>query len=171
MRDYDEIYGETIRFKFMYYIIFSEAAIGILFLVFFFLQLTGNFIPDEDASAIFWLIMAIVMFAVTTFLTTLTKLDISVTRYKLKASFGLIKFETPITDIADVYTDEKLGWVYGGWGVRITKLKQGLTLAYTTIGYKRVVVELKTGKYKLFVFSASNPEEFINIIKNQMRRF
>jgi hypothetical protein len=89
----------------------------------------------------------------------------------LKASFGLIKFETPITNIADVYTDEKLGWVYGGWGVRIATLKQGLTLAYTTIGYKRVVVELKTGKYKLFVFSASNPEEFINVIKNQMKRF
>jgi hypothetical protein len=171
MRDYDEIYGETIRFKFMYYIIVSEAVIGILFLVFFFLQASGKFIPDSDASAVFWLIMALVMFAVTAFLTTLTKLDISVTQYKLKASFGLIKFETPITNIADVYTDEKNGWVYGGWGVRVAKLQQGLTLAYSTIGYKRVIVELKTGKYKLFVFSASNPDEFISVIKNQMKRF
>lgn len=171
MRDYDEIYGETIPFKFMYYVIAAEGAAGILFLVFFFLQSAGKFIPDTDAPAIFWLIMALVMFAVTAFLTTLTRLDISVTQYKLKASFGLIKFETPITNIAEVNNDEKLGWVYGGWGVRVAKLQQGLTLAYSTIGYKRVVVELKTGKYKLFVFSASNPDEFISVIKNQMKRF
>jgi hypothetical protein len=95
MREYDEIYGETIPFKFMYYIIIGEGATGILFLVFFFLQSSGSFIPDADASAVFWLIMAIVMLAVTAFLTTLTKLDISITQDKLKASFGLIKFETP----------------------------------------------------------------------------
>ena len=171
MRDYNEIYGETIRFKFMYYIIIAEAAIGILFLVFFFLQLAGKFIPDADAPAFFWLIMALVMLVITAFLMTLTKLDISVTRYNLKASLGLIKFETPITNIADVYSDEKMGWVYGGWGIRVAKLQKGLTLAYSTIGYKRVIVELKTGKYKLFVFSASNPEEFISAIKNQMQRF
>ena len=171
MRDYDEIYGETIRFKFMYYIIIGEGITGILFLVFFFLQSAGKFIPDADASAVFWLIMALVMFAVTAFLITLTKLDISITRYNLKASFGLIKFETPITNIADVYSDEKMGWVYGGWGIRVAKLQKGLTLAYSTIGYKRVIVELKTGKYKLFVFSASNPEQFINAIQNQMKRF
>jgi hypothetical protein len=171
MRDYDEIYGETIPFKFMYYVIFMEGAIGVLFMVFFFLQLSGNFIPDEDAPAFLWLIMSALMLGITVFLTTLRKLDISITQYKLKASFGFIKFETPFTDIADVYTDERMGLAYGGWGVRMAKLKQGLTLAYTSIGYKRVVVELKTNKYKLFVFSTSNPEEVINTIKNQMRRF
>ncbi|MFA6347589.1 MAG: hypothetical protein WCX07_04820 [Dehalococcoidales bacterium] len=171
MREYDEIYGETIPFKFMYYIIIGEGATGILFLVFFFLQSSGSFIPDADASAVFWLIMAIVMLAVTAFLTTLTKLDISITQDKLKASFGLIKFETPLTNIADIYSDDRAGITYGGWGVRVARLKQGMTLAYSTFGYKRVVVELKTGKYKLFVFSASNPEEFINVIKNRMRRF
>jgi len=167
MRDYDE----TVPFKFMYYIIIAEGATGILFLVFFFLQSSGSFIPDADASAIFWLIMAVVMFAVTAFLATLTKLDVSVTQYKLKASFGRIKFETPFTNIADIYADDRAGLTYGGWGVRVARLKQGMTLAYSTFGYKRVVVELKTGKYKLFVFSSNNPEELINVVKNRMRHF
>jgi K+/H+ antiporter YhaU regulatory subunit KhtT len=54
--------------------------------------------------------------------------------------------------------------------VRIAKRKEGMTLAYTTIGEKKVVVELKESKYKLFVFSTSHPEEIVNVIKNQLRR-
>ncbi len=170
MYNYDEIYSETIPFKFMYYIIFMEGAIGVLFLVFFLLQSSGNFIPDEDASAIFWLIMALVMLGVAAFLTTLTKLRIGITQYELRASFGFIKFVTPLEDISDIYEDTRSGLMYGGWGIRVSRLKEGLVLAYTSIGEKRMVINLKNNKYKLFVFSTKNPEEIINTVKNIIRR-
>ena len=165
MTDSYEIYSETIPFNFMKYIIFLEGAIGVLFLVFFVMQLTGRFIPDEDAPAYFWLIMAFIMLGITAFLTTLTKLKISITRDTFRASFGFIKFETPLSNIKNIYEDSGSGLKYGGWGVRISKLKEGMALAYTSIGEKRVVLELKENKYKFFVFSTANPVWLINTCK------
>ena len=72
-------------------------------------------------------------------------------------------------DITAVYTDEKSSLKYGGWGVRIRKYKEGWVLAYTTIGYKRVVLELKEHKYKRFIFSTAHPAEVESTIKGQLR--
>ncbi|MDD4873530.1 MAG: hypothetical protein PHE15_00915 [Dehalococcoidales bacterium] len=170
MQYYDEIYSEIVPFNFMKYIIFAEGALGFVFLVLYVMQVNGSFIPDDELPAYFWLIMAAVMFLVVAFLTTLTKLRIGITQDTLRASFGFIKFETPFKNINNIYEDTRSSLKYGGCGVRIAKLKEGMTLAYTTIGEKKVVVELKESKYKLFVFSTSHPEEIVNVIKNQLRR-
>ncbi|MBA7710471.1 hypothetical protein ES703_119414 [subsurface metagenome] len=169
MRYHDEIYSEVVPFNFIKYIIFIEGGAGVAFLVLYIMQLTGSLNIEDDLPAVFFLIMAIIMLAVAAFLFSLTKLRVSITSDSLRASFGFIKFEVPLNGIEAVYTDEKSSLKYGGWGVRLWKQKEGWVLAYTTIGYKRVVLELKGNKYKKFIFSTAHPEEVINIIQQKLR--
>jgi hypothetical protein len=108
------------------------------------------------------------MLSVAAFLYNLRSLRIGISDDALRASLGFIKFSVPLSNVADVYTDERSSLKYGGWGVRVRKYKEGWILAYTTIGYKRVVVELKEHKYRRFIFSTARPEEVIDSIKQQM---
>jgi hypothetical protein len=169
VRYYDEVYSEVIPFNIVKYIIFVEGGLGIAFVTLYIMQLTGRLSVEEDLPAAFFLIMAIIMFAVAAFLFSLTKLRLSITADSLRASFGFIKFETSLSNIKAVYTDEKSSLKYGGWGIRMRKYREGWVLAYTAIGYKRVVLELKENKYNKFIFSTAHPEEVINIIKQQLR--
>lgn len=169
MKYYDEIYREIVPFSFIKYIILLEGGTGVAFLIIFMMQLAGSLNVEDDLSVWFFLIMAVIMLAVAAFLFSLTKLRISITSDSLRASFGFIKFEVPLNGIEAVYTDDKSSLKYGGWGVRMWKQKEGLALAYTTIGYKRVVLELKEHKYKRFVFSTAHPEEVVNTIQQQLR--
>ena len=170
MRYYDEIYREVIPFNIIKYIIFVEGGLGLVFLILYMMQITGNLGIEDELPSFFFLIMAAVMFAVAALLFSLTKLRLGITTDVVRASFGFIKFKVPFSNVEDVYADEKSSLKYGGWGVRVTKAKEGWLLAYTSIGYKRVVLELKEHKYKRFIFSTAHPEEVVNVIKQQLRR-
>ncbi len=169
MKYYDEIYSEVVPFKFIKYIIFVEGGVGVAFLILYIMQLMGNLGVEDELPAVYFLIMAVIMLAVAAFLTALTKLRIGITPDLLRASFGFIKFEVSLSSVSNVYTDEKSSLKYGGWGVRMRKYKEGWVLAYTTIGYKRVVLELEEHKYRRFIFSTAHPEELVNVIKQQLR--
>jgi hypothetical protein len=170
MRYYDEIYREVIPFKLVKYIIFLEGGLGIFFLILYMMQITSSLGIGEELPSVFFLIMAVIMFAIAAFLYSLIRLRLGITTDVVRASFGFIKFEVPFSNVEDVYTDEKSSLKYGGWGVRVTKAKEGWLLAYTSVGYKRVVLELKEHKYKRFIFSTAHPEEVVNVIKQQLRR-
>jgi len=170
MKYYDEIYSEAIPFKIVKYITFVEGGLGIVFLILYIMQTTGNLGIEDELPSYFFLIMAAIMFAVAALLLNLTRLRLGITTDSVRASFGFIKFEVPFSNINEVYIDEKTSLKYGGWGVRVTKTKEGWLLAYTSIGYKRVVLELKEHKYKRFVFSTTHPDEVINVIKQQLKR-
>ncbi len=169
MRYYDEVYSEAVPFKFIKYFVFIEGGMGIAFLVLYIMQLMGNLGIEEELPPVFFLIMAVIMFAVAGFLTTLTKLRVGITTDLLGASFGLIKFEVPLRNISSVSAYEKSSLKYGGWGVRMRNYREGWTLAYTTIGYKRVGLALEENKYRRFIFSTAHSEEVVNIIKEQLR--
>jgi len=169
MRHYYEVYSEAVPFRLIKYIVWLEGAIGAAFLVLYLMQLSGRLGVEDELPVVFFLIMALIMFGVAAFLSTLRKLQIGITPDSLRASFGFIKFEVPLDDVTAVYTDEKSSLKYGGWGVRMRKYKEGWVLAYTTVGYKRVVVELKEHKYKKFIFSTAHPEEVENTIKQHIR--
>jgi hypothetical protein len=168
MKYFEEVYSEVIAFKFIKYIVFIEGGVAVAFLILYIMQLTGNLGVGDELPAVFFLIMAVIMFVVAAFLTTFTKLRIGITPNLLKASFGFIKFEVPLSIVSNTYADEKSSLKYGGWGVRMRRYKEGWVLAYTTIGYKRVVLELEEHKYRMFIFSTAHPEEVVNVIKQQL---
>jgi len=170
MRYYDEIYSEVVPFKFVKYITFAEGGLGIIFLIMYIMQISGNPGIDEELPSYFFLIMAAIMFTIAVLLFNMTRLKLGITTGAVMASFGLIKFEVPLGNVADAYTDERSSLKYGGWGIRLTKAKEGWLLAYTSIGFKRVVLELKEHKYKRFVFSTAHPDEVVNVINQQLKR-
>ena len=169
MRRYDEIYSESVPFSFVKYIVLMEGGIGVAFIALYILQLTGSLGMEDELPSFFFLLMALIMFAVAAFISTLTKLQIGITPDSLRASFGFIKTEIPLDAVTAVYTDEKSSLKYGGWGVRMKKDREGWVLAYTTIGYKRVALELEGHKYSRFIFSTANPEEVENVLKKYVR--
>lgn len=170
MRYYDEIYSETIPFKFVKYIVFFEGILGIAFLIMYVIQITDNIVFDDELPSYFFLIMALFMFAIAAFLYSLIRLRLGITTEIVRASFGFVKFEVPLSNVEKVSTDEGSGIKYGGWGIRLAKAKDGWVLAYTSVGFKRVVLELKEHKYKNFVFSTAHPDEVVNTIKQQLKK-
>ncbi len=169
MRNYDEIYSENVPFRFMKYMVWLEGGLGMVFLILYILQLNGNMGIEDGLPQWYFLLMALIMFVIGAFLYNLRSMQIGITDEVLRASLGFIKFSVPISDIEDLYVDEKSSLKYGGWGVRLRKYREGWVLAYTTIGYRRVVVELRQHKYRRFIFSTTRPEEVIDSIKKQMR--
>jgi len=169
MRYYDEVYSETVPFKLIKYILFLEGSIGVVFLVLYIMQLTGNLGIEDGLPQWYFLIMAAIMLAIAVFITNFRKLRIGITSDSFRASFGFIKFEVPLSSVSKVYMDEKSSLKYGGWGIRGRKYKDGWALAYTTIGYRRIVLELEGHKYKRFVFSTAHPEEVVNVINQHLR--
>lgn len=169
MKYYDEIYSEIVPFKFIKYVVYLEGGIGLVFLIMYIMQLTGNMGVDDELSSVFFLIMAIIMLFVAAFTASFRKLKIGITPDLLRASFGFTKFEVPFSSVSKVYVDEKSSLRYGGWGVKMRKYKEGWVLAYATIGHKRVVLELEKHKCKKFIFSTAHPEEVVNVVKQRIR--
>ncbi|UCG53886.1 MAG: hypothetical protein JSV32_04560 [Dehalococcoidia bacterium] len=163
-------YGEDLEivpFRFIKYIILIEVGLSIVFAALFIMQQMGNLVIEDELPVVFFLIMALIILAIAAILTTLAKLRIGITQDLLRASLRFIKFEVPLSSITNVYQDEKSSLKYGSWGVRMRKYKEDWVLAYTTIGYERVRLELEGHRYKRFVFATAHSEEVTNVLNQQ----
>lgn len=167
---HDHIYEETIPFGIARLISAVMLIIGFVLLLLWLWQAGGNPIGGGALPDIYYAVMALFMIAMGVFLLAFRNLKINIYSDKLLASFGFIKHSVSLGNITDISDDTNTSLKYGGWGVRLKRYKEGWVLAYTTIGYKRVVLGLNEGKYKRFVFSTANPEEVTSIIKSQFRR-
>jgi len=94
--------------------------------------------------------------------------SITMTSETLSVGFGIKKHTTHLTQIIDVQPDEVSAAKYGGFGIRVARIKGKNRLVYNTIGTKRVLLTRKEGKFPEFVFSTKNPEEVINVIRAQL---
>ena len=56
MKYYDEIYREVIPFNIVKYIIFAEGGLGLVFLIVYAMQITGNLGIDDELPSVFFLI-------------------------------------------------------------------------------------------------------------------
>ncbi|TES83470.1 MAG: hypothetical protein E3J91_02070 [Hadesarchaea archaeon] len=57
---------------------------------------------------------------------------------------------------------------YGGWGIRIGRVKGKWILVYNVIRCPRVVLSLREGRFREFVFSTKSPEQVIKVVKQQI---
>lgn len=85
------------------------------------------------------------------------------------AGYGLLQQDIPWEKIVRSYQDETTSFLYGGWGIRLSRIKGNWRLVQNIVGAPRVVLELKEGWYREFAFSTQNPEEVITII-NQRKK-
>jgi len=73
-------------------------------------------------------------------------------------------------NIEGCYLDEASGLGYGGWGIRLARIKGRWRSVYNVIGYPVIVLELSTGKFREFAFSTNNPQEVLRIVGQKIWR-
>jgi hypothetical protein len=161
----NEIYKEMIPFPLVRWVIGVLAAFVFLFLSLLFYQLLIGPIGTRPAPNWVYLLMALWLSGVIALLVNFLRLTTKITPQGIRVSFGIFKRVITWENVKGCYIDEASAVRYGGWGVRIGRVKGRWRLVYNVIRCPRIVVELKEGRFKEFVFSTKNPEEIMEIIR------
>jgi drug/metabolite transporter (DMT)-like permease len=161
----DEIYHEEVPFTFVKYLVFVEAAMAVLFLIFFFIQISGEPIGERPAPDWVYLMLFALFVGIAALVYGIRKMTIGITPQAVNIYFGFFSRTIPFESVVSVSMDSGPGIKYGGWGVRVFRDKKGWVLAYNTFGRPRVVLGLRRGRYGRLVFSTRNPDEVISIVE------
>ncbi len=96
-------------------------------------------------------------------------LSIKMTHRYISVRYGIFKHNIPWENIEDCYLDGASIIRYGGWGIRLGRVKGKWRLVYNILGGPRVVLSLSKGKiFKEFVFSTNNPQKVIETVKQKL---
>ena len=163
----DTIYEETIPFPLGLIAAGIISAFAVLMLVLLVLQLTGGPLGSSPAPDWFYIVMFVFLFAIGVFVTNFRKLTIRLTSQSLTVAFGMLKRTMLWGDIEDCSRDESPAFSYAGWGIRMTKVKGRWRLVYNVAGYPGVLLSLRAGRFREFVFSTKNAEQVLDIIGRQ----
>jgi len=160
----DSIYEEKIFSKWITGIL-AAVTVGFLFVLIY--QILVEPIGTRPAPNWFFLLMFLLFLGVTI---NFSRLVIGMTPRFISVGYGILKHTVLWGNIEDCYRDEDSTIRYGGWGIRIGRVKGKWRLVYNVIGGPRVVLSLREGRFREFVFSTNNPEEVIKVVKEQIGR-
>ena len=163
----DTIYEETIPFPLGLIAAGIISAFAVLMLVLLVLQLTGGSLGSSPAPDWFYIVMFVFLFAIGVFVTNFRKLTIRLTSQSITVAFGMLKRTMLWGDIEDCSRDESPAFSYAGWGIRMTKVEGRWRLVYNVAGYPGVLLSLRAGRFREFVFSTKNAEQVLDIIGRQ----
>ena len=113
----------------------------------------------------FFLVMFLLFLGLTV---NFRNLNIKMTPRYISVGYGIFKHNIPWENVEDCYLDEVSTAKYGGWGIRIGKIKGKWRLVYNVIGAPRVVLSLNKGKFKELVFSTDHPQKVIEIVNQKV---
>ncbi|UCF08274.1 MAG: hypothetical protein JSW28_00860 [Thermoplasmata archaeon] len=137
--------------------------------VFMLVIMMYHLLVESAEPFLFWTLFYITIFIAFLLLTiNFATLTITMTSESITVGFGILKRKIPIVNIADCNRDDVSSVKYGGFGIRVAKIKGKKRLVYNTIGTPRVLLSLKEGRFPEFVFSTKSPEEVINVIRAQL---
>jgi hypothetical protein len=151
--------------------IFAKVTGGLLWTMAVVMLILIIFVPileQEDEGSYLYILFVSLLILFVILALIFGRLVIRVDYQNVMVGFGFIKKRILWENIKEVYQDETSAIKYGGAGIRTTRLEGEWVIAYIIVGGPRVVLRLKEGKFKRFVFSTQNPEEVINVIKGQM---
>lgn len=165
----DEIYKETISFPFIKTIFVVIMFFAVFFLYLLLYQVLIEPIGFRPAPNWFYLLM-VFWFAVASFvIINFDKLTVKISSDSIMVGFGMFKQVIPWSNISDCYEDDVSAVMrYGGWGIRIGRVKGRWRLVYNVINVPRIVLRLKKGRFREFVFSTENPVQVTMIIEQQI---
>jgi hypothetical protein len=124
-------------------------------------------IGENPAPNGLYILMALLFLALAI---TFSTLIIKLTPHSVVVGFGMIKRTIPWDLIERCYMDEVSSLRYGGWGIRIGRVRGKWRLVFNIIGAPRVVLALKRGGFDEFVFSTRHPDEMVRIIRQRIGR-
>jgi hypothetical protein len=164
----DKIYEEIIPFSFIKLILGMLASLSILFLVLFVYQALIGSIGTRLAPAWFYLLMFLWFSGITIFVTNFRKLVIKITPQSITVGYGIFKSTVLWENVDGCSLDKASTISYGGWGMRIGRVKGKWRRVYNVIGCPGIVLELKKGKFRELVFSTKNPEKLMKVVGQQI---
>jgi hypothetical protein len=124
-------------------------------------------IGENPAPNGLYILMALLFLALAI---TFSTLVIKLLPRSVVVGFGMIKRTIPWDLIERCYMDEVSSLRYGGWGIRIGRVRGKWRLVFNIIGAPRVVLALKRGGFDEFVFSTRHPDEMVRIIRQRIGR-
>ncbi|MFW0860293.1 MAG: hypothetical protein AAGB97_09125 [Dehalococcoidia bacterium] len=158
----NNIYEEKISSKWITGILAVTTA-GFLFILVY--QILIGPIGTRPAPNWFFLAMFLLFLGL---IVNFSKLNIKMTPRYITVRYGIFKHKILWENVEDCYLDEASAIRYGGWGIRIGRVKGKWRLVYNVIGGPRVVLSLNKGKCKEFVFSTNNPQKAIETVKQKL---
>ena len=160
----DELYEEKLPFPLITVVTAVIFLIALLMLVLYVVQLVAGPIGNNPAPDWLYLVMFFLM-AVTTFLiANFRVLVIRITDQTITVAYGIVKRTIPWGDIESGFRDESPTFGYGGWGARIARIEGRWRLAFNVIGASGVVLHLRKGRVREFMFSTKDPEQVLDIV-------
>ncbi|MBL7165317.1 MAG: hypothetical protein ISS55_02375 [Dehalococcoidales bacterium] len=163
----DAVYEETIPFPLGLIAAGIITAFAVLMLVMLVLQLTGGPLGSRPAPDCFYIVMFVFLSAMSVFVTNFRKLTIRLTSQSITVAFGMLKRTMLWGNIEDCSRDESPAFAYAGWGIRMARVKGGWRLVYNVVGYPGVLLSLRAGRFREFVFSTKNAGQVLDIIRRQ----
>lgn len=116
-----------------------------------------------------WLLAIIFLFFIFLALNFLI-LVVKITSEFLIVGYGIFKHKINWKDVENVYRDKASVVKYGGWGIRFGKVEGIWRLVYNIPESDRIVLKLKKGNFREFVFSTKNSENVLKLIKEQIEK-
>jgi hypothetical protein len=164
-----EIYAEIIPFTFMKLVLGVFIACALLFLVLLIYQVLIGPVGADPAPDWVYLIMFLWFAGFTALIRNFNKLVIMITTHSIAVGFGVFKRAIPWNNVNGCYLDDASAiGSYGGWGIRIGRVKDKWRLVYNVVGSPTVVLELEKGRFREFVFSTKNAETVLEIARQQI---
>ena len=164
----DELYEERLPFPLATVATVVILLVTLLMLILFILQLVSGPLGDRPAPDWFYLVMFIFMAAITFLVANFRILVIRITGQSITVAYGLIKKTILWGDIEEGFLDSSSPLGYGGWGARIARVEGRWRLAFNVIGAPGVVLRLRRGRVREFMFSTKNPQQVLGVIARQI---
>jgi hypothetical protein len=92
------------------------------------------------------------------------KFTVTVTPEAVNLSSGRFRTSIDIADIHECRYNRSRFILFGGWGLRIARLRDGWVKAYI-FGRSKLDLAMKHGAYRHIVFSTENPQRLAEIIR------
>lgn len=138
------------------------ASVAVLLLGLALYQLLVAPIGFRPAPTAFYLgIAAVFIFLAVSF----SRLIIRMTPDSLQIGYGVFRRRIPWSEIEGADVDELSALREGGVGVRVLKVKGKWRIVYSVVGGPRVVLSVRSGRFREVVFSTKNPEEVVALVR------
>ena len=164
----DTHYEEDLPFPLATVVMVIILLIALLMLVLFVVQLVSGPIGNTPAPDWFYLVMFIFMSATAFLIANFRVLVIRITGQSVTVAYGMIKRTIPWGDIEAGFPDDSRWLGYGGWGARFARIEGRWRLVFNVIGAPGVVLRLRKGRAREFMFSTKNPQQVLDIIARQV---
>jgi hypothetical protein len=166
MMEFDALYHERIDFRLMYIIAAFLGLISLCMLGLLIYHVTVAPIDNELGLGWFFLTESLILGAVAVLVLQFHTLDIILTYQGIVIKFGRIKKAIQWIDIESYHAITAGSFLNsGGWKIGLGR--NGWYATYTVVGKPRIALKLNTGGIKELLFSTTNPQEVVGIIKKQ----